>query len=111
LQEQVGDNKIARDKVDEETVAAQMPVVESPGLELDLRGQTKEDALLRLDRYLDEAYLSGLPWVRIIHGKGTGVLRAAVRDALKDHPLVAVCEPGKDGEGGDGVTVANLAVE
>lgn len=111
LRERVGDNEIAHDKVDEETVAVQMPVVESPGLELDLRGQTKEDALYRLDHYLDEAYLSGLPWVRIIHGKGTGVLRAAVRDALKDHPLVAVCEPGKDGEGGDGVTVARLAVE
>lgn len=88
-----------------------MLAVDSPGLELDLRGLTTEEALPRLDLYLDNAYLVGLPWVRIIHGKGTGVLRAAVRDALQDHPLVASCESGKDGEGGDGVTVAKLAVE
>jgi DNA mismatch repair protein MutS2 len=87
------------------------PTVESPGLELDLRGQTTEEALHQLDRYLNDAYLVGLPWVRIIHGKGTGALRAAVRDALRVHPLVASHEPGKEGEGGAGVTVAKLAVE
>lgn len=89
----------------------QTPVVESPGLELDLRGQTSAEALGRLERYLDDAYLAGLPWVRIIHGKGTGALRAAVRDALQGHPLVASSEPGKEGEGGEGVTVAKLALE
>ena len=88
-----------------------MPVVESPGLELDLRGQTTEEAVPRLDRFLDDAYLAGLPWVRIIHGKGTGALRAAVRGALRAHPLVASYEAGKAGEGGDGVTVARLTVE
>jgi DNA mismatch repair protein MutS2 len=87
------------------------PVVESPGFELDLRGETTDEALHRLDRYLDDAYLVGLPWVRIIHGKGTGALRAAVRDALRVHPLVTSYEAGKEGEGGDGVTVAKLAVE
>ena len=87
------------------------PVVESPGFELDLRGNTTEEALHQLDRYLDDAYLVGLPWVRIIHGKGTGALRAAVRDALRVHSLVTSYEAGKEGEGGDGVTVAKLAVE
>jgi DNA mismatch repair protein MutS2 len=87
------------------------PVVESPGLELDLRGQTTEEALPQLERYLDDAYLVGLPWVRIIHGKGTGALRVAVRNALRAHPFVASYEEGKEGEGGDGVTVAKLAVE
>jgi DNA mismatch repair protein MutS2 len=87
------------------------PAVESPGLELDLRGQTTEEALQRLDSYLNDAYLAGLPWVRIIHGKGTGALRAVVRDELKRHALVASYEPGKEGEGGAGVTVARLAVE
>ena len=98
---------------DEETEGAgvQTPIVESPGLELDLRGQTTEEALPRLERYLDDAYLVGLPWVRIIHGKGTGALRAAVRDEFQRHPLVASYEPGKEGEGGDGVTVAKLVVE
>jgi DNA mismatch repair protein MutS2 len=92
------------------TSGVQTPTVESPGLELDLRGQTAEEALHRLDLYLDDAYLVGLPWVRIIHGKGTGVLRSTVRDALQGHPLVASYEPGKEGEGGDGVTVAKLLV-
>lgn len=82
---------------------------ESPGIELDLRGQRSEEALEALDRYLDSAYLSGLPWVRIIHGKGTGKLRLAVREALSHHQHVKSFEPGGDKEGGEGVTVAKLA--
>ncbi|MDP2976735.1 MAG: Smr/MutS family protein, partial [Anaerolineales bacterium] len=60
------------------------------------------------DRYLEKAYLAGLPFVRIIHGKGTGKLRTEVRAALKEHPHVASFETGHDKEGGDGVTVAKL---
>ncbi len=82
---------------------------ESPGIELDLRGQRSDEALDTLERYLDSAYLSGLPWVRIIHGKGTGKLRLAVREALSHHPHVKSFESGGDKEGGDGVTVAKLA--
>jgi DNA mismatch repair protein MutS2 len=81
----------------------------SPGMELDLRGQRAEDALDMLDRYLEKAYMSGLPFVRIIHGKGTGKLRQEVRAALKDHPQVASFEEGGAKEGGEGVTVAKLA--
>lgn len=80
----------------------------SPGLEIDLRGQRAEDALQLLETYLDQAYLSGLPFVRIIHGKGTGKLRQEVRAALKTHPQVATFEEGLPSEGGDGVTVAKL---
>lgn len=80
----------------------------SPGLELDLRGQASDDALDMLDRYLEQAYSSGLPWVRIIHGKGTGVLRHAVREALRQHPHVTSYEEGGPKEGGEGVTVAKL---
>ena len=80
----------------------------SPGMELDLRGQRAEDALEALDRYLESAFLAGLPFVRIIHGKGTGRLRQAVREALQDHPHVASWETGHEKEGGDGVTVAKL---
>jgi DNA mismatch repair protein MutS2 len=58
----------------------------SPGFELDLRGRRADDALEALERYLDSAYLAGLPFVRIIHGKGTGKLRQAVRQALQNHP-------------------------
>jgi DNA mismatch repair protein MutS2 len=84
-------------------------IMASPGLELDLRGQRAEDALAALDRYLENAYLSGMPFVRIIHGKGTGKLRVAVREALHASPHVSRFESGQDNEGGDGVTIAHLA--
>lgn len=80
----------------------------SPGLELDLRGERVEDAIERIAEYVDAAYMSGLPFVRIIHGKGTGALRTAIRDALRANPLVRSFERGGEREGGDGVTVVNL---
>jgi DNA mismatch repair protein MutS2 len=81
----------------------------SPGIELDLRGQRAEEALEMLERYLEKASMAGLPFVRIIHGKGTGKLRQEVRAALKGHPQVVSFEEGGDKEGGSGVTVAKLA--
>ena len=81
----------------------------SPGMELDLRGQRAEDALDALDRYLESAFLAGLPFVRIIHGKGTGKLRQAVREMLQGHAHVIGWETGHENEGGDGVTVAKLS--
>ena len=77
-------------------------------MEIDLRGMMAEDALAKLDDYLDKAYLSGMPFVRIIHGKGTGKLRQEVRAALKNNPQVATFEIGLESEGGDGVTVAKI---
>jgi DNA mismatch repair protein MutS2 len=81
----------------------------SPGIELNLRGKLVEDGLEELDRYLERAYSSGLLFVRIVHGKGTGKLREAVRNALKSSPYVASFEEPKDSEGGAGVTVAKMA--
>ena len=78
-------------------------------MELDLRGQRAEDALDALDRYLDSAYMAGLPFVRIIHGKGTGKLRQVVREALQGSVHVTSFESGRENEGGDGVTVAKIA--
>ncbi len=88
------------------TTALELPA--SPGMELDLRGQRADDALDALDRYLDAAYLAGMPFVRIIHGKGTGKLRLAVREVLGNHSHVKSFESGKEKEGGDGVTVVKL---
>ena len=85
-----------------------VPRVSSPGLELNLRGQTTEEVLPRLDKYLNDAYLAGLPQVRLIHGKGTGALRRVVRDFVKKHPLVASYRPGDQYEGGEGATVVEL---
>ena len=80
----------------------------SPGLEFDMRGMMVEEGLIELDRYIDSAVVAGLPWVRIIHGKGSGKLRSAVREALRKHPQVAGVETGGETEGGEGVTIARL---
>ena len=80
----------------------------SPGVEIDLRGLDSQEMSERLEKYLDDAALAGLPYVRIIHGKGTGILRRTARRLLLDHPHVKYIESGQDNEGGDGVTVAHL---
>jgi DNA mismatch repair protein MutS2 len=79
-----------------------------PKVELNLRGKRVEEALAELDKYLDDAYLAALPFARIVHGKGTGALRDAVREALADHPLVASFRPAELNEGGEGATVVKL---
>ena len=81
---------------------------ETPRMEIDLRGQRADDALDALANYLDAVFLAGMPFVRIIHGKGTGKLRQSVREALAHHPHVKSFESGGDKEGGEGVTVAKL---
>ncbi|MGC8488654.1 MAG: endonuclease MutS2 [Clostridia bacterium] len=86
------------------TVQAASPVT----LECDLRGMTAADAVDEVDRYLDQALRSGAPFVRIIHGKGTGALRRAVHELLRGHPAVQAWRLGEVGEGGDGATVVTL---
>jgi DNA mismatch repair protein MutS2 len=76
--------------------------------QLDMRGWRVEDALEELETYLNDAVLSGVSSVRILHGKGTGALRAAVREHLARHPLVHSSEPAPQREGGDGVTIVKL---
>lgn len=74
-------------------------------LELDLRGERYEDALRKLEKYIDDSLLAGYPKVTIIHGKGTGALRKGVQEFVKSHPSIAAFRPGGSGEGGSGVTV------
>lgn len=97
-----------RPQPEEEVESSYVTAGSSPGMELDLRGQRVEEGLTTLTGYIDSAFLAQLPWVRIIHGKGTGRLRSAVRKALKQNRHVASWEEGKTGEGGAGVTVAKL---
>ena len=77
-------------------------------IELDLRGYRAEDALLKVEAFLDKALRDGLNSVRIIHGKGTGALRRAVREMLTDHPLARSFAPEARERGGDGATVVEL---
>ena len=77
--------------------------------ELRLRHLTVDEALPKLDQYLHDVFMAGLIQVRVIHGKGTGTLRLVVRRELKKHPLVKSFRPGEYGEGGEGVTIVELA--
>ena len=77
-------------------------------LQLDLRGARAEEALAVLDRYLNDAAVAGVDRLRIVHGKGTGALRTAVREVLSRHPLVRAHEPAGAAEGGDGATIVRL---
>lgn len=101
-----------------ETPAASEPAISvvrppdarhSVSMQLDMRGQRVEDALEELENYLNDAALSGLSSVRILHGKGTGALRTAVRERLAQHPLVQSSEPAAARDGGEGVTIARLS--
>ncbi|GBF32729.1 recombination inhibitory protein MutS2 [Desulfocucumis palustris] len=75
---------------------------------LDLRGMTFDEAWPEIEKYLDDAYLAGLPKVYLVHGKGTGALRTAVQRELKGHHRVKTFRLGDMGEGGMGVTVVDL---
>ncbi len=76
--------------------------------EIHLRRLSLDEATLRLDKYLNDAFMASLYHVGVIHGKGTGTLRQAIREQLKNHSLVKSYRPGEYGEGGDGVTIVEL---
>ncbi len=77
-------------------------------MELDLRGHRASEVPEMLETYLQSAYRSGLPLVRIIHGKGTGALREVVRQHLHRHPVITSHELAPPEQGGDGATVARV---
>ncbi|MFN3739953.1 MAG: endonuclease MutS2 [Thermodesulfovibrionales bacterium] len=79
---------------------------ESVDESINLTGMTVEEAISRLEPYLNHVSLAGLSEVKVIHGYGTGRLRKAIREYLKGHPLVDTFRPGTNEEGGDGVTIA-----
>ena len=79
--------------------------------ELYLRHLIVDEALLKLDKYLNDAFMAGLYRVKVVHGKGTGTLCRVVREELARHPLVKSYRPGEYGEGGNGVTIVELALK
>jgi DNA mismatch repair protein MutS2 len=78
--------------------------------EIHLRGERVEAAQPKLERFLEDAHRAGYPTVRVVHGKGTGTMRQVVREMLSGHPLVRSFETAAANEGGEGVTVAHLAI-
>jgi DNA mismatch repair protein MutS2 len=77
-------------------------------MEINLIGRTVDEATEELEKYLDRAFLAGLPRVRIIHGHGAGILRRGVREFLKGHPHVATIAEAPQNEGGQGATLVEL---
>lgn len=113
---QIGIMKVKVKRNDLERVKKQKETFEKPiatikgsnyhvSTELDLRGERFEDALLKVEKYMDDALLAGYQKVSIIHGKGTGALRKGVQEYAKTHPRIAAHRAGTAGEGGSGVTV------
>ncbi|GGF06495.1 endonuclease MutS2 [Halobacillus andaensis] len=118
-QVQVGVMKVKAKRKDIEFIKTKQPTKEKPMAtvrgkshhvkpELDLRGERYEDALKKLEKYVDDALLAGYPTVSIIHGKGTGALRTAVQNYAKKHRSISSYRFGGMNEGGSGVTVLEL---
>jgi len=118
-QVQIGILKMKVKEKDIEYISTPKPVETKPlaivrgrdshvNLELDLRGERYEEALLRVEKYVDDALLAGYPRVSIIHGKGTGALRQGVQEYLRNHRSVKKIRFGDAGEGGTGVTVVEF---
>lgn len=82
--------------------------VQSVSISVNVRGMMLDDALMEVDKYLDDAYIAGLPEVTIIHGRGEGILREGIHQMFRSHKHVAKFRKGAYNEGGDGVTVVTL---
>ena len=105
LVEDFGQKKQEKPKA---TNSVRLAAPSNPTTELDLRGQNGDEAVMELERFIDGAMRLHLETVRIIHGKGTGVLRQRVQASLKKNPQVKSFRLGVYGEGEDGVTIATL---
>ena len=120
LQVQVGVMKMKVKKQDVQLMKKEDPIVEKPlatvkgaayhvKTELDLRGERYEDALMELEKYIDDVTLAGYPQVTIIHGKGTGALRKGVQAFGDRHRNIKSARVGGMNEGGSGVTIFELS--
>jgi DNA mismatch repair protein MutS2 len=122
--------KIGRDDIAELLASAQAAAADSPvkaarargisvslenegenvGSEINVIGQTVDQASREVEKFVDRAFLAGLPRVRVVHGSGMGILRKALRQMLQQHPHVATVAEAPQNEGGGGATVVELNV-
>ena len=87
-----------------------IPLAPSAAEEIEVRGQTLDEALPTIEKFLDDGFRAGVPRLRVVHGKGTGKMRLAVRGLLTKHPLVKSFDFAAPAEGGEGVTVIEMAI-
>ncbi len=73
-----------------------------------MSGRTADEAEAEVDRFVEQAFLAGLPQIRVVHGVGMGILRRTLRDFLRKHPHVTLVEEPPYNEGGQGVTMVSL---
>jgi DNA mismatch repair protein MutS2 len=86
-----------------------MPLPPVASEQIEVRGQTLDDALPKIEKFIDDGFRAGVPRLRVVHGKGTGKMRSAVRELLAKHPLVKGFDFAAPAEGGEGVTVVDMA--
>jgi DNA mismatch repair protein MutS2 len=103
--------RLGRVKAQQERQVFRPAAPEFVPMEIDIRGHRAAEVPELLEGYLESGYRAGLPWVRIIHGKGTGALREVVRNHLRGHPVVASSQLAPAEQGGDGATVVQLKQE
>ena len=80
-------------------------------ISINVQGENLDDAVMDVDKYLDDAYVAGLKEVTVIHGRGEGILKSGLRDMMKRHKHVASFRKGNYNEGGEGVTIVKLKTE
>lgn len=97
-------------KREEKRITAAAIGTSDPGLRLDLRGRSGDEAAIELECYIDDCLVAGLSFATVLHGKGTGVLRGRVQEIVREHPRVLTFRDGQPEEGGDGVTILKLDV-
>ncbi len=100
---------VSKTKLASKATSLQLGRAQSAATEIHLRAQRAEDAVEQLEKFLDEAMLAGLHQVRIVHGKGEGILRKATHDILRKYRGIKSFRDGEPGEGGAGVTIALFA--
>jgi DNA mismatch repair protein MutS2 len=113
LRARVGVGQIVRVQKAAPKPAERMMLPQAPSYaaqEIEVRGQTLDEAIPKIDKFLDDGFRAGVPRLRVVHGKGTGKMRNAVRQLLTKHPLVKGFEFAEPSQGGEGVTVVDMAL-